>query len=180
MIVIKHKNIHNAKSNTGGFTLLELMIAVAVWIILLTGASRLLWYSTNVATGLIAQQEALENARVAIDALSINIKMADGITLNTHSDGTLIQVELRQIRPATHENPGGSRSYAFSYARGSNTLNFSGPGNQIAYHLSAIKLILSDDHELIHITVTTCESLGEPITLTTSVDIRYKNLTIRR
>lgn len=178
-MIKEHKNIHNA--GTGGFTLLELTAAISLWIILLVGASRLLWYSTHVSTDLIARQEALENARVAVDALSVNIKMADVIDLHT-IDGMLRQLDLRQIRP-----DGTTNNYRFLYDSSLpswrelyNRLHFGNLGNPIALHLSAVKLELSEDLNIIHITVTTNERLGTPITLSTSVDIRYKTLIDRR
>ena len=163
----------------GGFTLLEMVVVAAVSMILLLGASRLLWYTTQVSAGLLARQEALENARVAVDALTVNIQMAERIILNTDSDGMLRRLDLLQISP---END--SWYYIFRYDRnaapgspGYKRLNFSG-FNELASHLSEVRLTLSSNQQLIHITVTTDESLGEPVTLTGTVDIRYKVLII--
>lgn len=164
----------------GGFTLLEMVVVAAVSIILLAGASRLLWHTTQVSTGLLARQEALESARVAVDVLTVNIQMAERITLNTDPDGMLRRLDVLQISP---ENI--PWEYTFRYDRNASPgspaykrLNFGGY-NELASHLSEVRLILSPDRQLIHITVTTDEILGEPITLTGTVDIRYKVLIMR-
>ena len=167
----------NAK---GGFTLLEMVVAIAVWMILIAGASRLLWYTTHTSTGLLARQEALESARVAVDALTVNLQMAESIILHTDSDGMLRRLSLLQVAPTN--NPAW---FHFYYDRNApygtpkyKRLEFGGH-NELASNLSAVKLILSADHSLIHIAVTTDERLGEPVTLRSVVDIQYKSLTIR-
>jgi len=164
----------------GGFTLLEMVVVAAISMILLVGASRLLWYTTHVSTGLLARHEALENARVAMDALTVNIQMAERITLNTDSDGMLRRLDLLQVSPENVD-----WEYTFRYDRdappgtpGYKRLNFSG-FNELASHLSEIRLTVSSDRQLMHITITTDENFGEPITLTGTVDIRYKVLIIR-
>ena len=164
----------------GGFTLLEMVVVVAIWMILLVGASRLLWYTTQISTGLLASQEALENARAAVDVLTVNLQMAEIIILNTDSDNMLRYLELWQVTPENR-----SDWYVFRYDRnaipgtpGYKRLNFGG-FNELASHLSEVRLALSANRQLIHITVTTDESLGKPITLSGTVDIRYKVLILR-
>jgi prepilin-type N-terminal cleavage/methylation domain-containing protein len=164
------------KSKSGGFTLLEMVVTMAVWILLLAGASHLLLHTSQVSAGVLARQEALENARAAVDALTVNLQMAEEIVLLTDSDGMLRRVSWLQVSPR-----GLPEWFEFRYFPDAppgtaqhNRLNFG--NNELASHLSELRLTLSADRRLIHITVTSDESLGEPITLTSTVDIRYKIL----
>lgn len=167
-------------SKTGGFTLLEMIVVMAVWMVILAFASRLLWYTSDRSARLHKRQEALESARVAVDALTTNIQMANSIELRTDPDGMLRRIELRQTNPQ-----GQVHWFDFRYNRDAlpgaaayKRLVFGG-NNELASHLNEVRLVLSADRSLIYITVTTDEILGEPITLTGTVDIRYKDLTIR-
>ena len=166
---------------SGGFTLLELTAAIGLWMLLFAGVSMILNHSAGTTSSMLARQEAVENARVAMDALTINIQMADEIELRTDPDGMLRRLALRQIsplgRPETYEfiYDGDLSPYHVRY----NRLHLSGPGNELASHLSEVRLTLSADMGILHISITTCDSLGEPVTITSAVDIRYKFLTIR-
>ena len=163
-----------------GFTLLEVIVATAVWMILAVGASHFLWYTSQQSTNLLSGQEAFENARVAVDALTVNLQMADEIILNTDADGMLRHLSLRQINP-------GDRIHWFEFSYDINALPGTtrynrlefGGHNELASHLSEVRLTLSNNRQLMHITVTTSERLGNPVTLTSAVDIRYKRLTVR-
>ena len=166
----KNKLLKN--SLNGGFTLLELTAAIAIWVILLAGASQLLLSTTATTAKLVDRQEALESARAAVDVLTVNLQMADRIILRTDSAGMLRDLSLRQIDPS-----GTPHWYDFRYGRIYNRLEFD--TNELASNLSEVRITLSDNRQLIFITVTTSEHLGEPITLTGTVDIRYKDLTLR-
>jgi len=163
-------------SKSSGFTLVETIVAVAIWMILLAGASQLFWYTSQVSTGILARQEALEGTRVAVDALMVNLQMAEEIVLNTDSDGMLRNLSLLQVAPS-----GLPERFEFSYNRDAlygtpqyKRLNFG--GNELASNLSEVRLTLSKDRKLIYITVTSYDSFGEPVTLIGAVDVRYKAL----
>jgi len=159
-------------------TLLELLIATALWMILVLGASRMLWYTTQVSTNLISQQEALESARVAMDALIVNIQMAQEIILHTDPPyGMLRSLSLLQVAP-----DGSPHWYDFSFdanaVRGQakyKRLEFGGH-NELVSNICEVLLRPSECRQRIHITVITYEGLGKPVTLTSTVDISYKEL----
>ena len=175
----RHQYIRNLRK-TSGLTLLELVVAISVWMVLLVGATQILVHITAVSTDLISQQEAHENARVAADALVVNLQMAEEIELRTDADGMLRRLTVYQI------NPGGTRHpFVFTFDRHApptasrfERLQFGG-NNELASNLSEVRLILSPCEEMIHISITSSEILGEPITVTSTVDIRYKDLTVR-
>ena len=174
--------IKMAKMKPGGFTLLELTVALGLWMLLIAGVSMVLTHSTRAAASMLARQEAAENARVAMDALTVNIQMADVIDLRTDPDGMLRSLRLRQVGP----QQGRIETYQFNYDGDLspyhvryNRLHFGRGGNELASHLSEIRLTLSANREILYINIVTCENLSEPITLTRAVDIRYKSLIIR-
>ncbi|MCL2421957.1 MAG: prepilin-type N-terminal cleavage/methylation domain-containing protein [Defluviitaleaceae bacterium] len=172
------------RSATGGFTLLEMVVTMAIWMILIAGASRLLWYASSASANILNQQEALASARIAVDAIAVNVQMAEEIVLQTDGDGMLRSLSLRQISPQ-----GNLEWYLFTYDRhaaigtpGYRRLIFTGqrepnvPGghNELASNLKAVQVRISEDRSLLYITVVSCDSWGEPVTLQGTVDIRYK------
>lgn len=149
-----------------GFTLIELLVVISVFTILLYGVSRLLIHTTEQSARITAQQESLESARIAVDALTVNLQMADEITLHTYADGALRRIYLFQI-----DSAGLRHRFVFTNNRTANRLLFS--GNELASNINDVRL--SVDGGLMHIAVTAGEALGESITLTGTVDIRYKD-----
>ena len=159
-----------------GMTLIELVVAIGVWSILIFGAAQILMHTTQSSVDIISSQSAHENARAAIDALTVNIQMADEIILQTHADGMLRHLITYQL------NPNRVRTYyTFSYdafappnAARFRVLQYS-RNNELASDITEVRLRLSDSGYFIYITVTA----DNEITLTGAVDIRYKELTVR-
>ena len=171
------------KSNDG-FTLLELVIALGLWAILLSGLAGAIWHSSHNATQLANRQNAMENARVALDTLSVNLQMAEAIFLDTHPNGRLRLLRTYQASPdrcpaLVHENCnplnciGGFRRHGFEFRfnPSNGRLNFGGH-NELASHLSEVKLEQIGD--FIHITIITDDTFSEAITLHTVVDMRFR------
>ena len=160
-----------------GFTMLEAVVALGLFTLLTVSASQLLMHTTRTSSYLIARQEAMESARVAVDSLVINLQKADEIVMVTYrSDGMLRRLDLRQINPRNIRE-----WYEFRYDRRLpptsiryNRLEFG--RNELASHLNEVRLVLEDDG-WISITVVTDGSLGEPVTLTGRADVRYKSIT---
>jgi len=171
------------KKISSGFTLLEAVIALAVWAILSASVIFMWQHVSNRSASLMAKQSALENARVAMDALIANIQRAWCITLNVGREYDLMQLSLQSFdtnnRPHRYNIVFNSRltPSAETFQR----LNFGGAGNELASNIAMIRMwpvgeLGRERH--IHIIITTgCEI---PIILEGSVDIRYKNFTFNR
>jgi len=170
--------------SVNGFTLLELVIALGLWAILLSGIVGALWHTSNSATQLANRQNAMENARVALDTLTVNLQMAEEVFLYTAPNGRLHLLRAYQASPdrcpaIIHENCnplnciGGFRRHGFEFRFNptNSRLNFGG-SNELASHLSEVKIVQQGD--FIHITIITDDTFSEPITLYSVVDMRFR------
>jgi len=157
-----------------GYTLLEVTIALALWMLLSLGVF-LVWQHTVVASRtLLSRQNAYENARVAVDGLITNIQMANDITLTTDADGILIQFNLTQ-----HDRP--DEPFRFFFEINPTTparrhrLGFGTPSNAFADNIAMVRIVYIDSSRMVISVTTDCP---DPITLEGSVDVRYKNVII--
>jgi len=165
------------KKARGGFTLLEAVIALALWLILSAGIFLVWQHSALSGTSLLERQSAFENARISMDALIMNFQMARRITLQTDSNDILQRLTLNQRNPQ-----GQWQDYTFRFnlnaAPGSarhHRLEFG--DNEFAENIAEIRIEYIDESRM-QITITTgCEV---PIILEGSVDARYKNVVVIR
>ena len=183
------------KKASTGFTLIEALIALAIWMILSISVIFIWQYSAQRTEALIERQSAFENARGAMDVLLMNLQLAHTIRLNVvrwrdeyniwHYN-ILYTLDMDQINPEGNE-----QRYLFRFRvhlRSTETtfrrLEFGGFQrgtnipyvNEFASNIALIQIWPSRNRQHMNITVTTgCEY---PITLEGSVDIRYKNLII--
>jgi type II secretory pathway component PulJ len=164
----------------GGVTLLEAVIALAIWMVLAAGII-FIWQSfTRSSLQIIKTQDAFENARAAMDALLINIQLADTIQLETDNNHVLKRLTLTQRDPQgnphnyifyynTHAIPGEAKYHRLEF----------GLNNEFASQIANISLEVPHRNR-IAISISTDGSLSEAITLTGLADIRYKDVTIIR
>ena len=164
--------LHSQKSQKG-FTLLELIIVISIWTILIAAATQFIWHTTNNAVRIRNEHNALEQARIAVDMLTVNLQMADNITLRTDNSGMLADLELRPRNDNT-----GNEYYGFLYDFSSRILRFGHRTTQeVALNISEVRLEVSEDNRTITIIVTAdVIDSDRQITLTNAVDIRYKTL----
>ena len=185
------------KKASTGFTLIEAVIALAIWMVLSLSVF-FVWRNTAEHTdALLERQSAFENARGSMDVLLMNLQMAHTIRLTVvrWRDGydiwhyhILHYLELHQINPE-----GILHRYLFrfrvhlpssettfqrlefgGFRRGTNIYDV----NEFASNIAMIQIQPSENEQYMNITVITgCEY---PIILEGSVDIRYKNLHITR
>jgi prepilin-type N-terminal cleavage/methylation domain-containing protein len=161
-----------------GFTLLEVTIALAVWLILSLGVLFAWRYVANASANIIARQNALENARISMDMMVMNIQLSDVIYLDTHSHGGHDHVLRRLVMPGL-DAQGILRNYTFSFditlpptAVRHNRLELG--GNELASHIALVRVIYIDGQRMDIEIRTDC---AEPIVLEGSVCVRYKNVT---
>ena len=163
----------NSKKSQKGFTLLELIIVISIWTILIAAATQFIWHTTNNAVRIRNEHNALEQARIAVDMLTVNLQMADDILLITDSSGMFARMELRPRNDTSNNN-----YYGFRYDFSDKILRFgAGTTQEVALNISEVRLEVSEDNRTIIITVTAdVIDSDRQITLTNAVDIRYKIL----
>jgi type II secretory pathway component PulJ len=152
----------------------EAVIALALWMLLAVGASQLLTYAVGQSAAYAERQELTEQARIAADALSVNIQLADEVNITLAPDNTLRTMTLYQ-----YDTSGARAPYTFTYNNTSPWLasyrRLELGGNEMAARLSQLRLYPSADGEYVEITVT-AEGGGATVTLSSVVDTRYKIL----
>jgi prepilin-type N-terminal cleavage/methylation domain-containing protein len=162
----------------GGFTLLEAVIALAIWAMLAAGLLFTWSHVSRTSLGVVAAQDAFENARAAMDALLMNIQLAEAIRVTTCPEHILRRMALTQRDPNgilrdyvfdfnVHAQPGETKHHRLEFG-----------GNEFASQLAAVKA----EHVggRIQITITTNGESAPAITITGSADIRYKDVEIIR
>jgi len=176
------------KKASKGFTLLEAVIALSVWMILSVSVIFIWRFTSERTEALIARQNALENARMAMDVLTVNLQMARNIDLYTVSDYTLRRVVAWQLTPdgRTWNN------YIFDYNRPGTTVrnHLLLGGNEFARYIAHIRMepignsrmhiriVTECECTVIPVTLEDCDCLEPPIILESSVGIRHKALTV--
>ena len=158
--------------------MLEVTIALAVFMVLSAGIFAVWRHSSNSAMHLLARQNAFENARGAMDALLMNIQMAKTIVLVTDRYDNLESLTL------TERNPQGFlHNYIFQFdvnaAPGTTQHQRLRFGMQeFASNLAAIIITIGGNYQRMYITIIT--GCDYPIILYGSGDIRYKDVTVVR
>jgi len=160
---------------TTGFTLIEAVIALAIWMILSVSVLFIWHHASTRTTAILARQNAFENARGAMDVLITNLQMAQSITLYVGPNYVLREMRLPGFNPDGNPN-----TYVFNFdvnlpptAVRFQRLEFG--SNELASNIAMVRIQpIGNNH--IHITIET--GCDYPIIIHGSVDIRYKNLTV--
>ena len=159
-----------------GFTLLEAVTALALWCILAASLTVVWVNTTRGSLRVIAAQDAYENARVSLDALLINMQLADTILLETDNNHVLKRLTLTQLDPE-----GNPHDYIFYFDKNAqlgeakyHRLEF-GLHNEFASQIASVTLTLVNENHM-QVTVITDGEATPSVTLTGSVDIRYKDV----
>ena len=162
---------------TTGFTLIEAVIALAIWIILSTSVLFIWHHASNRTTAILARQNAFENARGAMDVLITNLQMAKSITLYVGPNYVLRELRLPGFNP-----DGNPHTYIFNFdanlpptALRFRRLEFG--RNELASNIAMVRIQPIGGHHMLITIETGCEY---PIIIHGSVDIRYKYLTVNR
>jgi prepilin-type N-terminal cleavage/methylation domain-containing protein len=159
-----------------GFTLLEVTIALGLWLILSMGVFLVWQHSARESAAMIERQSAFENARLAMDAFIMNLQLAREVTLQTDGNDNLQRLTLLQLNP-----DGVLHNYRFDFnvnaAPGSvrfQRLEFG--DNEFAAGLAEIRITYVDQGMDIRIK-TGCD---EPIVLNGRACVRFKNVILDR
>lgn len=158
-----------------GVTLLELTIAMGMWLALSIGIFLLWQYVTNTTANMLMRQNALENSRAAMDGLVMNIQLASHIRLETDSNNVLERLTL------TERNPQGQlHNYVFDFninaAQGTPRHQVLRLGeNEFVSNIAAIYMEYVYGRRINIAVVSACY---EPLRLYGSVNVRYKNVVV--
>jgi len=167
-----------------GFTLLEALIALSIWMVLSLSVVFIWQHTARHSYALIERQSTFENARVTMDMLFINIQFARTIMLRVEGDYILQNIIFIGDMPVDieltfniHAQPGDTWHHRLRLGRDPH-------GQEFSSNIAMIRvepLGTPGDWRYMHITIKTgCESPMVPIILEGSVDIRYKNVTVLR
>ena len=171
-----------------GFTLIEVVMSLALFMILSIGVLLLWQHTARSAENAIRIQNALDNLGIAMDALIRNIEFSHTIVLQTDSRNILQRLELEGLGPGPQINP---HTYIFTFNSNAQSWQamykslFFG-GQQYAYGIETIHIINANNRRL-DITITSvclcrtrcaqidfCES---QISITGSADVLHKHIT---
>ena len=169
-----------------GFTLVEAIMSLALFMILSLGVLLLWQLASRSAVSAIRTQNALDNLGIAMDALLMNIEYSHTITLVTNNQNVLRRLYLTGLNPQ-----GQPHTYVFTFdplalpsSPRYKSLFFG--GQQYAYGIESIRIISADNRRLdINITSvclcrTRCASINlceSQVSITGSADILHKHVT---
>jgi hypothetical protein len=163
-----------------GFTLLEAVIALALWLLLSAGVFLVWQHSASSSEVLFARQNAFENARISMDALIMNLQMAHRIRIVNNVHG------FRRLDLQPRQGPNPYYQFHFEMAAAQLNLGFVANadnrphdfsrGNEFASNIAEIKMEYDCENKIMNITIKT--DCNEPIILQGSVDVRYKYVVV--
>ena len=96
------KNIRHQEEN--GFTLIEVLIASAIFVILITTAVATFGFSSDLQLKTLAIREASQNARFIIEAIARDIRLADSFEISDDSKKIDISINNEQISYLFRDN----------------------------------------------------------------------------
>ena len=165
----KQRNHTTIRQSFRGYTLIETLISLALFMLLSAAAFHLMYtvrHGSNVA---LKQQDAIDQLSLAMDSLVANIQRSHTIALLTRSDDVLLRLDLHVGHPPTGHvyqityNPSAT-SQALSY----HILSFGGQPS--VYGISDIR-IKNVGNRRLDIKISSLEP--QPMTIKGSVDIRH-------
>ena len=140
-----------------GFTLIEAVMSLALFMILSMGVLLLWQYTARNAENAIRTQNALDNLGIAMEGLLTNIELSHTIMLRTDSQNILTQINLTGLNPQRQHH-----IYTFTFSRSAlpsepryKSLFFGGPAGQqqYAYGIELIRIVNAHNRRL-DITIT--------------------------
>ena len=174
-----------------GFTLIEAVMSLALFMILSIGVLFLWQQVSRNAQNAIRTQNALDNLGIAMDALLTNIEYSHTISLQTNNQNVLRRLYLTGLNPSRQ-----THTYVFTFDPGASptstrykSLFFGGRNTyqqQYAYGIESIHIVNIGNKRLdITITsvclcrvrchqITSCES---QVSITASANIMHKHIT---
>ena len=170
-----------------GFTLIEVIMSLALFMILSAGVLLLWQHTARNANNAISTQNALDNLGIAMDGLLANVEFSHTIRLHTNNQNIMTRLELIGLGPSGPRHP-----YVFTFypsATPSQETRYKIlklGGQRYAYGIDSIRIVNVNNRRL-DITITSvclcrtrclnvslCESRA---TITGSTNIMHKHIT---
>ena len=171
-----------------GFTLIEVIMSLALFMILSAGVLLLWQTASRSAQSVIRTQNALDNLNIAMDALLANIELSHTITLQTEGQNILRQLDLRGLNP-----DGNPHTYIFTFNRNAqpSTAGYKSLRlglQQVAYGIETIRIVNANNRRLDITIISVClcrtrcalaqiHLCESRIIITGSADIMRKHIT---
>ena len=171
-----------------GFTILEVIMSMAIFGIVIVGALNIFSYATNRNAIFRAEHELNQMAQISMEHLTKHIREAESMELITTPNNTLVDVWLRrdtaEIRRFSYDanHPQNRNWLMFGGAVSSPT----GATQELTRYIGNVEMIVDEKRSLLHITIITDIStasfageLSEPIILRRTLDISHMTIEIR-
>lgn len=167
-----------------GFTLIETIAALALFLILATAGGNFLLYAGGASTRLSARNELMENSVLTLEFITEQLRRSAGYTLVTEKGGNSLK-ELRCYKKI----PSGSTDdqvILFNKNAAEDSTRFGAVGfggmsdagkaysNKLTDGIADIQV--SIDGDLMTVKVISQEISGEAAELTGKIDLRYKSI----
>ncbi len=169
---------HQRKYQKAGFTLLETVVALCIFCLISISATAALSYASSASARLAVKGELFENARIAVDFLTVHIQAADTVTLQTSPSGTLQKLTVWE-----DDDMGAAEQHVFQYHFDAaetvkyHRLEFG--GNEVASYIADI--YAAADNGVLTLRVTSDDRLNreggpvaEPVVLTAKIPVYNK------
>lgn len=144
--------------NEDGFTLIELILASALFSILAVSITILLSYTIKINTQLTDKSIKLENARIAMDFIQTNIKSAEKYSLN--QSGKLLVIDKKD-------------GFYFKFNNGIKQITYG--DNLLSENVENISINVIHDIMYIKITMKNLENY-EPLKIIGQISVKYKEI----
>ena len=160
------------KKVRAGFTLMEAVIALAIWMLLFSSVFAIWHNASRHKEILLARQSDFESARGAMDILLANMQMAKLIDLRTGPNDVLIRLSLPGYNP-----DGIARTYQFTFdinlrPTATTFQRLSAGGQEVASNIASVR-IWPEGRYMRVILKTSCD---HQFIFEGSVDIRYRQV----
>lgn len=159
---------------------------MAVFTIVVFSTLSVLIYTSSMTARIFVNYELTENARIAMEFLTMQVKEAQAIELATNENNTLDMLWLHRDLGTAQEHIA-----AFRYVNepDRNWLMFGGRQpdatfdvtQELARYISNIEIIIDEKRRLMHISITTDTTIQNanielytPIILNRTIDLRHK------
>lgn len=144
--------------NEDGFTLIELILASALFSILAVSITILLSYTIKINTQLTDKSIKLENARIAMDFIQTNIKSAEKYSLN--QSGKLLVIDKKD-------------GFYFKFNNGIKQITYG--DNLLSENVENISINVIHDIMYIQITMKSLEN-HDPLKIIGQISVKYKEI----